>query len=113
MRGQSSPIAGYVTTEAQDRSRRAARFGDRAADLDPSGPAAAALSTPGKLGSSYRSSSPPFRLVLQPLTDEARALLLRPPYLDPAVSTRHRLGGSAGSSSGGRLAELPSGRWRR
>lgn len=37
---------------------------------------------------------PPFRLVLQPLTDEAQALLLRPSYVDPAVGTRHRLGGA-------------------
>ena len=37
---------------------------------------------------------PPFRLVLQPLTDEAQALLLRPSYVDAAVGTRHRLGGA-------------------
>ena len=37
---------------------------------------------------------PPFRLVLQPLTDEAQALLLRPSYVDPAVGARHRLGGA-------------------
>ena len=38
---------------------------------------------------------PPFRLVLEPLTDEAQALLARPPYVDSAVGTRHRLGGPA------------------
>jgi hypothetical protein len=32
--------------------------------------------------------------VLQPLSDEAQALLLRPSYVDPAVGTRHRLGGA-------------------
>lgn len=37
---------------------------------------------------------PPFGLVLQPLSDEAQALLLRPSYVDPAVGTRHRLGGA-------------------
>lgn len=37
---------------------------------------------------------PPFRLVLQPLTDEAEALLVRPSYVDPVVGTRHRLGGA-------------------
>ena len=37
---------------------------------------------------------PPFRLILEPVTDEAEALLVRPPYVDPIIGTRHRLGGA-------------------
>ncbi|HEX7166562.1 MAG TPA: hypothetical protein VF230_06245 [Acidimicrobiales bacterium] len=37
---------------------------------------------------------PPIRLVPEPLSDEAAALLVRPPHVDPVVGTRHRIGGT-------------------
>ena len=34
-----------------------------------------------------------FRLVPEPLSQEAEALLVRPSYVDPRIGERHRLGG--------------------
>lgn len=37
---------------------------------------------------------PAFRLIPEPLSEEARALLDRPSYVEPNVGERHRLGGT-------------------
>jgi hypothetical protein len=37
---------------------------------------------------------PAFKLVPQPLSEAAQALLDRPTYVDPSIGERHRLGGS-------------------
>ncbi len=37
---------------------------------------------------------PAFRLIPEPLSEDAAALLQRPPYVDPSIGERHRLGGT-------------------
>jgi hypothetical protein len=37
---------------------------------------------------------PAFKLVPQPLSEEAQVLLERPTYIDPSIGERHRIGGS-------------------
>lgn len=41
-----------------------------------------------------RLSIPAFKLVPQPLSQEAEALLERPAHVDPSIGERHRLGGA-------------------